>query len=320
MKKIVLLLILVSLVNFALAVYPYGRRYTSWQADEDPSITTGDQITMAVEWTHGPLALAEFGYGTSTNGSGWTWLNQDIISGVICSTVVQFNTQGTYYYAFRIIYFSSVYYSLGYDYQEASPTLSAENIVTVSDAPLPICLTSFIANANNGKVVLEWTTSSETENSHFLVYRDDVVIGRVAGNGTCTDPHNYTFVDDKVTPGVHEYAIEDLTYGGEAVMHDKVEVTVEGRELSVEEFILNKAYPNPFNPSITINYQLSTINEVRAYVYDTKGKLVEELLNTEMSAGNHTLTWDASGMPSGVYLVSMQAGNTVQSQKIVLMK
>ena len=74
------------------------------------------------------------------------------------------------------------------------------------------------------------------------------------------------------------------------------------------------------NPSITINYQLSTINKVRASVYDTNGNQVEELLNTEMNAGIHTLTWNVNGMPSGVYIVTMVVGNTVQSQKIVLMK
>jgi hypothetical protein len=192
---------------------------------------------------------------------------------------------------------------------------------TSTDSATPITLASFTASAKKGNVDIAWTTASETENSHFLVYRGDLVIGRVVGNGTCTDPHNYIFIDDKVMPGVHEYAIEDVTYGGEAVMHNSISVEVEAKvEVEVADFVLNKAYPNPFNPSVSINYQLSTINEVRASIYDTNGNPVEELLNTEMSAGIHTLTWNASGMPSGVYVVTMQAGNSVQSQKIVLMK
>jgi len=189
-----------------------------------------------------------------------------------------------------------------------------------SEPPLSICLTSFYSRQENGKVYLVWITASESENSHFLVYRDGAMIGRVAGNGTCTDPHEYSFVDNMATPGVHDYAIADVTYGGEEVMHESI--TVESPESKIEEkeFILNKAYPNPFNPSITINYQLSTINKVRASVYNTNGEPVANLLNKDMLAGTHKLTWNANGMPSGVYIVTMVVENTVQSQKIVLMK
>jgi Secretion system C-terminal sorting domain len=188
------------------------------------------------------------------------------------------------------------------------------------DAPLPICLSSFTAEVKNGVVELAWTTASETENSHFLVYRDEVVIGRVEGNGTCTEPHDYTFVDDKVQPGVHEYAISDVTYGGEEVLHDAVSVDVESRELSLEKFVMNKAYPNPFNPSTVISMQYAVGSDAVVNIYNTQGMLVEELVNDYVEAGNYNVTWDASGMPSGVYIVKLVAQNTVQTQKVVLMK
>jgi len=189
-----------------------------------------------------------------------------------------------------------------------------------SETALPITLSSFNVEALNGKVELRWSTATETENAYFLIYRDGEVIGRIAGAGTTTEPQDYRFVDDRVIPGMHEYAISDLTYGGVEEMHKRVEVEVKAETEHEVNFVLNKAYPNPFNPSVSINFQLSTFNKVRASIYNTNGEFVSNLLNKEMSAGTHDLTWNASGMPSGVYIVKMLAGDVMQSQKIVLMK
>jgi hypothetical protein len=117
------------------------------------------------------------------------------------------------------------------------------------------------------------------------------------------------------------------------MMHGAISVKVETKvEVKEADFVMNKAYPNPFNPSITINYsifapkgatmdrQLSIINRVTAGIYNTNGALVKKLVNKEMVAGSHEVTWDASEMPSGIYIVCMVAGNVMQSQKIVLMK
>ncbi|MCK5817231.1 MAG: hypothetical protein KAH15_04435, partial [Candidatus Marinimicrobia bacterium] len=136
---------------------------------------------------------------------------------------------------------------------------------TVADTPTPICLSLFVAEVKNGVVELVWKTATETENSHFLIYRDSVVIGRITGNGTCTDPHEYSFVDNMVAPGIHEYAIADVSYHSEELLHEEIKVEVEAKVEVIEaNFVMNKAYPNPFNPSVTFNYQLSTINKVKA--------------------------------------------------------
>jgi hypothetical protein len=118
---------------------------------------------------------------------------------------------------------------------------------------------------------------------------------------------------------VHEYAIADVTYGGVEVLHEAISVEV-GSSLSEANFVLNKAYPNPFNPNTVISMHYAVGSDAVLNIYNTQGVLVGQLINGFVEAGNHDLTWDASGMPSGVYVVTMQAGNTAQSQKIVLMK
>ncbi|MEA2077167.1 MAG: T9SS type A sorting domain-containing protein [Candidatus Marinimicrobia bacterium] len=326
MKKIILLLILICFVSFASA-YEHAHRYATWQADEDPSINEGESVTFSVEWGKGgwDAGGSKVGYGTSTDGTSWTWVDIDWIedgegSNKRCSTSVTFNTAGTYYYAFRYITGGTEQFCHGYaDWAEMVGTLAATNFVTVAEVPLPITLTSFVANTNKGSVELVWETATETENSHFLIYRDDAVIGQVEGNGTCTDPHDYTFVDDKVKPGIHEYAISDVTYGGEEVLHEAVSVEV-GADIAEVDFVMNAAYPNPFNPTTVISMHYAVGSNAIVNIYNTQGVLVEELVNDFVEAGNYELTWDASGMPSGVYIVKMHAGNVMQSQKIVLMK
>ncbi|MEA2077731.1 MAG: T9SS type A sorting domain-containing protein [Candidatus Marinimicrobia bacterium] len=191
--------------------------------------------------------------------------------------------------------------------------------VTVNEVPTPIELTSFIAEMSAKGVKLSWETATETENDHFLIYRDDEVIGHVAGAGTTTEQHSYNFTDTQVLPGVHVYDLADVTYGGVEEKHPGIEIEVES-EIQAASFKLNRAYPNPFNPSVTVNYQLSIVNEVRAFVYDNNGILVDELLNATMSAGEHSLTWDAQNMASGVYIVKLMVNNATQTRKVVLMK
>ena len=187
------------------------------------------------------------------------------------------------------------------------------------EAPAPVTLASFTAEVVKGKVELCWVTESETENSHFLVYRDDEVIGRVDGNGTTSEQHSYTFLDTQVSGGMHSYAIADVTYGGVEELHDAVTVEV-GAEIAEADFVLNNAYPNPFNPRVTLRLEYGVGSNTVLSIYNTQGVLVDQLINGFVEAGHHDVVWDASNMTSGVYIVKAHAGDVMQSQKIVLMK
>ncbi|NOZ09127.1 MAG: T9SS type A sorting domain-containing protein, partial [FCB group bacterium] len=90
--------------------------------------------------------------------------------------------------------------------------------------------------------------------------------------------------------------------------------------LAPERFSLEPAFPNPFNPVTTITYQLPENSRVIIRVYDVNGKQVAELTNRVAEAGNHSLTWDAGDLPSGLYFVKMTSGSFSSSQKVMLMK
>ena len=87
-----------------------------------------------------------------------------------------------------------------------------------------------------------------------------------------------------------------------------------------EEFALSSAYPNPFNPSTSLDLSLNNDGHVSVKVYNVLGQLTATLVNGNMNAGYHTLTWDASNMASGMYFVRVEAGSDVAVQKLMLMK
>ena len=83
---------------------------------------------------------------------------------------------------------------------------------------------------------------------------------------------------------------------------------------------LAQNYPNPFNPSTAIRYTLPGRSHVTLAVFNALGQLVATLVAGEMDAGDHEVKFDASHLPSGVYLYSLQAGDGVQVRRALLVK
>ncbi|RJP74106.1 MAG: T9SS C-terminal target domain-containing protein [Candidatus Zixiibacteriota bacterium] len=85
-------------------------------------------------------------------------------------------------------------------------------------------------------------------------------------------------------------------------------------------FALCQAHPNPFNPETAVGYRLPAPGLVSLRVFDTAGRVVATLLDGWREAGAHEVTFDASGLPSGIYFVRLAAGEASQVQKVVLLK
>jgi len=83
-------------------------------------------------------------------------------------------------------------------------------------------------------------------------------------------------------------------------------------------FALEQNYPNPFNPATEIKYQLAASGFVTLRVYDVIGRNVSTLINERQNAGEHSVTFNAAGLPTGVYFYKLSAGNFVQTRKLIL--
>jgi predicted GH43/DUF377 family glycosyl hydrolase len=86
------------------------------------------------------------------------------------------------------------------------------------------------------------------------------------------------------------------------------------------KYKLEQNYPNPFNPSTTIEFTLPKSEFVELTIYDILSREVALLVSESLKAGDHTRSWDASGFTSGIYYYRIEAGNFVQTRKMIYLK
>jgi len=94
----------------------------------------------------------------------------------------------------------------------------------------------------------------------------------------------------------------------------------EATETTVASFSLHQNYPNPFNPATTISFDLPLSSFVLLKVFDVLGREVSTLVSGELPAGTHSLLWNATDLPSGVYFSRLQAESFIGTKKLVLLR
>ena len=105
----------------------------------------------------------------------------------------------------------------------------------------------------------------------------------------------------------------------------KYVVSVEEEKALVSDFKLGNNYPNPFNPTTTINYQINQPGQVTLAVYNVLGEKVRTLVNESKIAGSYQVTWEGTNdmgarVATGVYFYKLQMGDQVQAQKMLMVK
>ena len=91
-------------------------------------------------------------------------------------------------------------------------------------------------------------------------------------------------------------------------------------QTSAIKFPISFYFPNPFHPTTTIKFKVPEESKVVLKVYDILGREVATLVNEEKHAGNYKISFNASGFASGVYFFRLQAGNFMNTKKMILLK
>ncbi|HSD62184.1 MAG TPA: T9SS type A sorting domain-containing protein [Ignavibacteriaceae bacterium] len=186
---------------------------------------------------------------------------------------------------------------------------------------VPVEMIAFNALYSNGTVSLNWTTETEINNKGFEVQRsgDQMSewkrIGFVQGKGTITEKSVYTFDDANPLNGRVRYRLKQLDFNGAYTYTQIAEVNA-----APFNFALNQNYPNPFNPTTNIEFNVGQTSQVTLKVYDILGKETASLLNEYKNAGTYTVEFNASNLPSGIYICTLTAGNFTASKKLLLLK
>ena len=190
-----------------------------------------------------------------------------------------------------------------------------------SDDPnLPVELTTFDAFVSGSNLRLLWTTRSELNNAGFAIEwatpdHDFEQIQFVEGHGTTNTAQFYEINLPNIQPGNYFFRLKQVDFDGSYTYSETLEVST-GRH----NYSLSQSYPNPFNPQTQIRYSIPITHHVILRVFDLLGRHVQTLVNEQQTAGPHSVTFDGSHLPNGIYLYQLSAGTFTQSKTMMLLK
>jgi len=201
-------------------------------------------------------------------------------------------------------------------------------------APVVVELSTFKAMYDGKLVTLYWSTANETNVAGFDILRQEnngakeVKINAsiiMAEGGVNSGDHQFC---DPAGNMKSQYKLVEIFVDGRTKVYGPVNVqraTAVDYSMTPQVFALHANYPNPFNPSTTLEFDAPNSEHIAIRLYDTRGRLIAELIEGNVAPGRHRVVWnglDGSGapVPAGLYLCRMTAGNFSFVQKLMLVK
>lgn len=198
----------------------------------------------------------------------------------------------------------------GYEITETSSTITVEN---KNRAPV------FTATVEGRIYTPDYFSDTDTWKEYTLQYEatdpdeDELTFSLVDGpSGVTVSPAGLFSWAPTDEHAEQMFDVIVSVTDGELVVYDTSQVTVSS-VVSVEdeviptEFSLDQNYPNPFNPTTTIKFGLPEASDISLKVFNILGQEVHTLINRNMTAGFHTINFDASNLMSGMYIYRIQA-------------
>jgi hypothetical protein len=217
-----------------------------------------------------------------------------------------------------------IHYNQPYYHKMSRLTLGTVATLAELTDIVPVELLAFTASVNNSEIQLLWSTASELNNVGFEIERsvnnqdNFITVGFVEGKGSSTEISYYSYIDNPQLSGANQiyYRLKQIDFDGTFSYSSVVNVNYD----VPSEFILGQNHPNPFNPSTRISFFVPKESFISIKVYDFLGREVTTLVNETKSTGSYEFSFDASGLPSGIYFYTLQTENYLNTKKMVLLK
>ncbi len=185
--------------------------------------------------------------------------------------------------------------------------------------PLPVELTAFTGVFEGNRVILRWSTATETNNAGFAIERlsdeRSAVIGFVPGNGTTTEPHSYRFTDNRPAPGTSLYRLRQIDADWTVSFSGWIMVA----SVSPGAPVL-AAYPNPLHRGDPLSIDIATgstdSRPVRITLHDVLGRTSAVVFDAEITPGLRRLQADLSNLSPGMYFLRAIFPERVLTRKI----
>jgi len=196
------------------------------------------------------------------------------------------------------------------------------------DGFLSADLLSFDVIPLDNSMKIEFATASETNMDAFEIVRsirgheESTTLARIDAEAAAGQGHEYSYVDASALNGTtYTYRLIAVEVSGDRRELGVVEGTPSYSAAVITEYALHQNFPNPFNPTTQITFDLVNDNSVSLKVFNIKGQEVGTVVNGTMAAGRHTVTFDAGILTSGLYFYTVKVGNEfTATKKMMLVK
>ncbi len=201
-----------------------------------------------------------------------------------------------------------------------SENTTPQTLTVTACSTLPVTLTTLSATPkDNSTVILQWSTSSESNNRGFEIQRSTdgrnwSMIGFVNGAGNSSTTMNYSYKDENLSARHYYYRLKQIDIDNRFVYSPTVSAILDGKET----FVLEQNYPNPFRNETILKFTLPRASKVNLSLFDMNGRLVKTLINGSKESGTHAISFNAGSLSSGLYYYRLQTGDFSAVKKMTI--